>query len=229
MNTIESVTANIHYFFPFTQSFKKILIIFAPKKLKFNTMSKFNFLLAFIILLGVQSSFSRISAQTRQSKPKVDLSIAFAKMRSEKIHYSKEFKIDGKSYAIVYAVFGPLSKDEKDVHDVFIVPEGYDPRNLETKRQSPPFVKKAILHSKGPDADTGSLGVIVWHGKHRADGSLIGTTEREIMLPDDIAEPLYHMLLGKTKWLNKSHIELVDKYSMELEPEKFIPAKKWNQ
>ena len=45
------------------------------------------------------------------------------------------------------------------------------------------------------------------------------------MLPDEIGEHLYHLCIGNTKW-SKPIFELKEKYSMDLEPEKFIPAKK---
>ncbi len=133
----------------------------------------------------------------------------------------------GKTYAIVYTRFSSLHTNNVNaVHNVFIVPEGFDPKRI-AKTARVPSVTKAILHTDGPNADTGSLGVVLAEDKYGADGTYKGYTKKEIMLPDDIGEELYYLLIGERKW-SKPLFDLETKYSMDLEPEKFIPAKKWN-
>jgi len=166
----------------------------------------------------------------------------------EKIQYYQDFTISGKKYTLVcikdvvtaYLLQNSkmLAQKPNSISAVYIVPEGFkakrtfpEPKVLELNGKTysnkvekwvrPPKVTKFILHCDGPEADTATSGVVICEVIYKRNGDEDGRKYKEILLPDDIGEKFYHIMEGMTKWEKPSGIEVVEKYSMELEQERF--------
>jgi hypothetical protein len=106
---------------------------------------------------------------------------------------------------IVFAKSSTRGKDE-EVQDVYIIRHNYKSKALHGK---PPWIVSLNYHNLGGEKDFMGVRVI----EQFSDGSY---QEREVRLDDDSAQQIVNLLIGKTKWANKTGIGYSETNSPEL-------------
>lgn len=119
----------------------------------------------------------------------------------DRVLYKKSFVSDGIKYTMYYSngsLFNPASREENFVTDVIFVPSDYVLK--EDKR--PPWLTKLIYHDLGSDKEF--IGANIRYTKEVPDeyyGTQNAYFEKEIRLPNDIANEVMDLVLGDAKFI----------------------------
>lgn len=95
---------------------------------------------------------------------------------------------------------------EDEVQDIYFIKQSYKSKALHGK---PPWIVSLNYHNLGGEKDFMGVRVI----EQFSDGSY---QEREVRLDDDSAQQIVNLLIGKTKWANKTGIGYSETNSPEL-------------
>lgn len=120
----------------------------------------------------------------------------------DRVLYKKSFVSDGIKYTMYYSngtLFNPANR-ENFVTDVIFVPSDYD--YVLNEDVKPPWLTKLIYHDLGPDKEF--IGANIRYTKEVPDeyyGTQSAYHEKEIRLPDEIANEIIDMVAGDTKFV----------------------------
>lgn len=151
---------------------------------------------------------TEIIAAPRQEKEVSTINFHHAPSRlkeflgDDRVLYKKSFVSDGIKYTMYYSngtLFNPASREENFVTDVIFVPSDYD--YVLKENVKPPWLTKLIYHDLGPDKEF--IGANIRYTKEVPDeyyGTQNAYFEKEIRLPNDIANEVMDLTLGDTKF-----------------------------
>ena len=112
---------------------------------------------------------------------------------------------NGEKGNLVFAKSNYRGKDN-EIHEIFYIKQSYKSKALHGK---PPWIVSLNYHNLGGEKDFMGALVIAQF----PDGSY---QEREVRLDDDSAQQIVNLLIGKTKWTNKTGIGYSETNSPEL-------------
>ena len=138
----------------------------------------------------------------------------------DRVLYKKSFVSDGIKYTMYYSngrLINPANR-ENVVTDVIFVPSDY----VLKENAKPPWLTKLIYHDLGPDKEF--IGANIRYTKEVPDeyyGTQDAYFEKEIRLPDGIANEITHMFSGDTKFYfnNPVPLEVVKTAALQKERE----------
>ncbi len=133
------------------------------------------------------------------------------------IQLAKPFKDhNGRKQTLIFATY-EQEEFSDNVLFMYVLPEGYKGNS---PRYTPPEVKSIIYHNIGADKEF--CGLVYHEQVVDKAGKVRGYIEREMRVPDDVANEVLALVYGDAKWTNSSGVNLYETKSPKLRSPKIV-------
>lgn len=137
-------------------------------------------------------------AQVQQAKPK---QILPGIIDSTSIQFKKTYKMEGKNYTLYFIDSAKEVRPKKNiVTDIFLIPEDFSYiYKFGESRNYPPRLKKFIYHDLGDPENKDYCSALLHERRCDKNGENSRFLEREVRLPDDVANDIIGLFSGDTE------------------------------
>ena len=134
-------------------------------------------------------------AQAQQAKPK---QILPGIIDSTSIQFKKTYKMEGKNYTLYFIDSAKEVRPKKNiVTDIFLIPEDFSYiYKFGESRNYPPRLKKFIYHDLGDPENKDYCSALLHERRCDKNGENSRFLEREVRLPDDVANDIIGLANG---------------------------------
>ena len=134
-------------------------------------------------------------AQIQQAKPK---QILPGIIDSTSIQYKKTYKMEGRNYTLYFIDSAKEVRPKKNiVTDIFLIPEDFSYIYIfGESRNYPPRLKKFIYHDLGDPENKDYCSALLHERRCDKNGENSRFLEREVRLPDDVANDIIGLANG---------------------------------
>ena len=134
-------------------------------------------------------------AQIQQAKPK---QILPGIIDSTSIQFKKTYKMEGKNYTLYFIDSAKEVRPKKNiVTDIFLIPEDFSYiYKFGESRNYPPRLKKFIYHDLGDPENKDYCSALLHERRCDKNGENSRFLEREVRLPDDVANDIIGLANG---------------------------------
>lgn len=135
-------------------------------------------------------------AQIQQAKPK---QILPGIIDSTSIQFKKTYKMEGKNYTLYFIDSAKEVRPKKNiVTDIFLIPEDFSYiYKFGESRNYPPRLKKFIYHDLGDPENKDYCSALLHERRCDKNGENSRFLEREVRLPDDVANDIIALKSGE--------------------------------